>query len=164
MKLEANTLEEWRSQLVVFNEIIRSWKVPLSVSASGTPEVLKEGDNRVAGSAHLMAHAYPRYGRVTYNYHGVSLISTCFIPDADKWICRTIRNQLLDEGFAVMPQPETKITHLFENPDSTPEKNFISFGVRMSDDDALTMLLRDFGEVRLKRIDSGVYLGMNENY
>lgn len=168
MQYEAKTLEEWKEQVKLFIMDIREWKVPVTVGASSTPWELEEGDNRTPGCAHLMAHGYARYGSDNKACsHSASVRSTCPIPDEEKWICRQIREDLLNDGYAVGTQPDTEMTHLFHrgrHPDADAGIGWLSFGVRMDDGEAIAMLLRDFGGVRLLRLDGGIYLGMNEHY
>jgi hypothetical protein len=165
----ATTLEEWRELVADFNRDIRTWGVPISVMSSGAPEVLPDGDTRVAGSAVLMAHGYGKYdeGLIKNREHSSlthSLIirSTCPIPDEDKWICHEISEALLDDGYPVSVQRGQKISHLFHiGKNDKSGMRYISFGIRASDEDAVLMRLRDFKGVQLMKIEGGEYLGFD---
>lgn len=168
IKLEANTLDEWRKHVGEFNCIVREWKVPITVGASGTPEVLPEGDDRVPGAGALVAHGYQGFSEkgcksgTSSVTHSLVLRSTCPIPAEDKWICHDMRSALLDEGYLVSCQEGDPITHLF-HVGRVEEKGrgWLSFAARMTDEEALIALMRDFNGVQCLKIEGGVYLGMD---
>lgn len=168
IKLEANTLEEWREQVIEFERHIRDWRVPMTVGASGTPEVLEDGDDRIAGAGMLMAHGYERFSEKKCKSgnssltHSITLVSHCPIPSEDKWICWDMRERLLDDGYLIGSQPDTKMTHLFHvGRDPTPGRGWLSFGARMTDEDAVLAMLTVFDGVQCLRLEGGVYLGLD---
>lgn len=147
MRIEkrVSTLEELHEAVAEWKRTILGWGYPTNVGSGFAPD---------KGEGTLMAHGYEGFDtmRTPHSY----IIRTTNIDADTVFAARDgFDDELLDAGLPVSVGEGTYITHLFNKGrhPKAPTMGYISFGVRLSDEDAIAMLLRDCTGMSLMHVD-----------
>lgn len=129
------TEDELGEKIAEWEEMVLSLRLPVTIGAG--LDISKD-------VATLMAHCYKGFDtkRCTHSLlvRSTKLGSETIFNQSD-----IARNKILDAGIPMSVQDGTYITHLFHRGrhPRAPGTKWISFGVRMSDEEAIKILLTD---------------------